>query len=571
MNIKRAKEELKNTVAMYLRKDEYGKYEIPAVQQRPVFLIGPSGIGKTAVMEQVARECDLALVAYTITHHTRQSAIGLPFVQEKVYGGKQFNVTEYTMSEIIASVYERMEATGKKEGILFLDEINCVSETLAPTMLQFLQTKTFGNVRLPQGWIVVTAGNPPEYNRSVREFDVATLDRIKYIPVEADYSVWKEYAYQKRVHGSILSYLENKQENFYRMETTVDGKRFVTARGWEDLSAVLCSYEKLGFPVDADVAAQYLQDRKVAVDFANFLELYRKYEKQYRVEDILLGKEQDTLRHSMENAAFDERISLTAMILSGLSGLFARWYDRELYVEELFGWLKEYKKRLPETNDGAGMIEGVGMTEDIGKIGDVGMTADTASAEDGKKMTPVWAEKMAELVAQAEKKLAREQAGGLLLREEENRRERVIETLRRYEYGLRAESGVDGQMADRQMADGSCGSQAGAGQCERRSGADGFERVRGWFAAEKEELFAQAEKVSSSLANAFHFMEECFCREEGLLAGPEMIYFVTELESSRAALAFIQENGSEDFYRYSSRIYGDENREKLLAELSELS
>ena len=57
------------------------------------------------------------------------------------------------MSEIIASVYERMETTGQKEGILFLDEINCVSETLAPTMLQFLQTKTFGNTRLPEGWV----------------------------------------------------------------------------------------------------------------------------------------------------------------------------------------------------------------------------------------------------------------------------------------------------------------------------------------------------------------------------------------------------------------------------------
>ena len=47
------------------------------------------------------------------------------------------------MSEIISSVYDKMEKTGLKEGILFIDEINCVSETLAPMMLQFLQGKTF--------------------------------------------------------------------------------------------------------------------------------------------------------------------------------------------------------------------------------------------------------------------------------------------------------------------------------------------------------------------------------------------------------------------------------------------
>ena len=80
----------------------------------------------------------------------------------------------------------------------FLDEINCVSETLAPAMLQFLQYKTFGQqYKVPEGWIIVTAGNPPEYNYSVREFDIASWDRVKRMDVEPDYSVWKTYAYEQ--------------------------------------------------------------------------------------------------------------------------------------------------------------------------------------------------------------------------------------------------------------------------------------------------------------------------------------------------------------------------------------
>ena len=164
MNIKRAKEEIKNTIEAYLLKDDFGEYVIPAVRQRPVLLMGPPGVGKTQIMEQVARECKIGLVSYTITHHTRQSAVGLPFIKEKDYGGSRYSVTEYTMSEIIASVYERMERTGIREGILFIDEINCVSETMAPMMLQFLQCKTFGNQRVPVGWFIVAAGNRAEYN-----------------------------------------------------------------------------------------------------------------------------------------------------------------------------------------------------------------------------------------------------------------------------------------------------------------------------------------------------------------------------------------------------------------------
>ena len=167
MNIKRAKEEIKDTIEAYLYRDETGEYAIPAIRQRPVLLIGPPGVGKTQIMEQVARECRIGLVAYTITHHTRQSAVGLPFIEKKNYGGKEYSVTEYTMSEIVASIYDKIEETGLKEGILFIDEINCVSETLAPAMLQFLQCKTFGTHRIPEGWIIIAAGNPPEYRPGV--------------------------------------------------------------------------------------------------------------------------------------------------------------------------------------------------------------------------------------------------------------------------------------------------------------------------------------------------------------------------------------------------------------------
>jgi len=235
MNIKQAKQEIQNTLRAYLAKDELGNYLIPTIRQRPVLLMGPPGIGKTQIMAQIAAETGVGLVAYTITHHTRQSAIGLPFIQQRTYGGQTFSVTEYTMSEILASVYQLMETTGIKEGILFLDEINCVSETLAPMMLQFLQCKTFGNQALPEGWLIVAAGNPPEYNKSVREFDVVTLDRVKRIDVIEDFAVWKEYARKKGIHGAVVSYLDIKKEHFYSMETTVDGLQFATARGWEDL------------------------------------------------------------------------------------------------------------------------------------------------------------------------------------------------------------------------------------------------------------------------------------------------------------------------------------------------
>ena len=289
MNIRQAKEYIKNAISLYLKKDEFGAYKMSVVRQRPIFLLGAPGIGKTAVMEQIAQEMGIALVAYSMTHHTRQSALGLPFITEKSYGHRKVHVSEYTMSEIIATIYDTMEESGIREGILFLDEINCVSETLAPSMLQFLQYKVFGRHRVPDGWVIVTAGNPPEYNKSVREFDVVTMDRLKVMEVEPDYAVWKVYAGERRIHTAILNYLDLKKDHFYCIEMTVRGRSYVTARGWEDLSEMLYLYEEANLQVEEILVGQYIRNEKVAREFTAYYDLYQKYRKDYCIEDILRG------------------------------------------------------------------------------------------------------------------------------------------------------------------------------------------------------------------------------------------------------------------------------------------
>lgn len=447
MDIKRAKLEIKNAIEAYLAKDADGEYRIPAVRQRPVLLMGPPGIGKTQIMEQIAKECGINLVSYTITHHTRQSAVGLPFIREKTFGQQVYSVTEYTMSEIIAAVYEKMEQTGIREGILFIDEINCVSETLAPMMLQFLQCKTFGNQKVPEGWIIAAAGNPPEYNKSVREFDVVTLDRIKKMDVEADFGVWKEYAYQAGIHPAVTAYLELRRDHFYKIENTVDGKLFATARGWEDLSQLIQTYEVLGKKVDREVVHQYIQNWKIAKDFANYLELYAKYKKDYGLERILKGCfTQDTLDR-LKFAAFDEKLSVVGLLVGKLSESFQEAWMNDQYVTELFGHLKEYQELLrePEQAEAAADFDT--------------FVQQTAAQYEAKKK--------AEQMNRTQEKTAK----------------RIVRTLEQYAQVLKE---------------------------ERRTGGDAVERLKELFAAENEKREEEITRVSEELDHAFDFMEQAF-------------------------------------------------------------
>ena len=510
MNIFRAKQEIINTVRAYLTRDEDGFYRIPQIRQRPILLMGPPGIGKTQVMEQIAKECDLALVSYTITHHTRQSAIGLPYIVKKTYGGEERSVTEYTMSEIIASVYERMEASGKKEGLLFIDEINCVSETLAPAMLQFLQAKTFGNQKVPDGWIIVAAGNPAEYNRSVREFDVVTLDRLRVMEIEPDYSVWRTYAADEMIHGSILSYLDIHRENFYRMETTLEGREYVTARGWQDLSEYICVCEELGLNVDTQVISQYVAHPAVAKDFANYLQLYYKYQADYQVDEILAGTIREGTLNKLKFAAMDERLKVTSLLLASLTGTFREVYDADEQTGLLFGYLKE---ALEAAGDGETAQKGL-------------------ADEPGKHTEKAVERSCRQILTRERNRLEQRVAAGQGKRQLLRREGAALEEFEAY-VSLAAATGDP-------------------------------QALKAHFGSRREELEKEIASAGEKLENAFDFMERAFGESQ------EMVVFITELSMNRYASWLLGEYDCDRYYMYNRNLLFNEREQAIREQLERI-
>ncbi len=516
MNIKRAKQEIMDTIDAYLMKDEYGEYVIPQIRQRPVLLIGAPGIGKTQIMEQAARESGIALVSYSITHHTRQSAIGLPFISRQEFDGKEYSVTEYTMSEIIASVYQKMRDTGLREGILFLDEINCVSETLAPAMLQFLQCKTFGTHKIPEGWIIAAAGNPPEYNKSVREFDVVTMDRVKKIEVEPDYSVWKEYAQREEVHPAVISYLDVRPGSFYKMETTADGHRFATPRGWEDLSTMLKVYERLGKKMDREVAVQYIQEETIAKDFANYLELYRKYQMDYQVDAVLSGQMNETLLKKAAHAPFDERFSLVGLLLSRCRKSFAGAVQQEDAISLLYDELTLLKKEMGLT------VPSPGNTD----------SADPASPSADACRA------LSSRITACRQEYEHKKKASLLTREEDRQFRQVLKKLEGYLQNLRLQNLSDPKTS--------------------------FSWIQDQFEQEQDSLDRLRDEAGALLEHAFDFMEAAFGNAQ------EMVLFITDLNTDYYSIRFLNQYECERYYRYNKELLFDERSRSIEERLKQL-
>ena len=525
MTIQEAKEQIEKSVRIYLMKDEYGNYRIPLERQRPIFLLGAPGIGKTAIMEQIARELNISLVTYSMTHHTRQSALGLPFIVSREYGEEKFDVSRYTMSEIIASVYENMEKSGKKEGILFLDEINCVSETLGPSMLQFLQYKIFGNHRVPRGWVIVTAGNPPEFNRSVREFDVVTMDRLKVLEVEPDYEAWKIYAQKKGLHQAILTFLDIKKEDFYQIENTVDGRNYVTARGWEDLSEAITLYEENGFEVDQTLVAQYLRNKRITGEFAAYYELYNKYRTDYKINEILEGTAGHAVNKRAKNATFDERISIMGLLLEAVLPQIRENIELEDALKELMPHLKEIKAAL--LGGASGAADG---TQAGG--GTLGLTDASRGGVDARAL-------LSEKIDEWKANMDRLEAASGLSGAERRKWQYMIRFAREASQKIRLVAADTNEAA--------------------------FAVIQTEFASRVEIMREDAKKISRYLENIFRFAEENFGD------GNEMLVLVTELTVNYSSARFIAEHGCDLYYKYNKKFLLYERNRALMDELEKLT
>ncbi len=320
--IEQAKQELKNVISLELSKDAQGRYIRDHVQQLPVMLVGPAGAGKTQTVGNVARELGIGLISYSLTHLTRQSLLGLPEITCFTNEGREIKDTRYTLSEIIGSVM-RAVAEGQKEGILLLDEANCASETIQPSLLSFFQTKVLGNTELPEGWILVLCGNPPKsiYNKNARAFDAALVDRLRVIEVTLNNKEYYTYAKKKDFHSTVLFYLFTHIKDAYLCEESDAGLELVTYRTWENLSNVIKLYESNNIEVTAVTVNEFVKNDRIAKSFYEMYKYSKIKSEDYTdfVAKIYEGKWDSSMIESLKGMSKPMQYGITSFCFDKIS------------------------------------------------------------------------------------------------------------------------------------------------------------------------------------------------------------------------------------------------------------
>lgn len=195
-------------------------YESP--EPNTIFLQGSPGIGKSSVVRQASRELGINFIDLRLSLLDPTDLRGLPFLDD----GKAVWAPPVFLPR-------------KDEGILFLDEINAAPPTVQASALQLVLDRQVGEYKLPDGWMIVAAGNK-ETDRAVTFRMPSNLsNRFQNIMVEPDLEAWKRWAYSNNIYPGIISFLNFRPDLLTDFKPGKSKQSFATPRTWEFASRIL--------------------------------------------------------------------------------------------------------------------------------------------------------------------------------------------------------------------------------------------------------------------------------------------------------------------------------------------
>ena len=191
---------------------------------RPVFIWGAPGIGKSSLVEEFAKTVGLPCVSLLGSQLAPEDIIGIPQVRD--------GVSEFLPPKMIAR---------KEPYVLFLDELNACSQEVQKAFYSLIYEKRVGEYHLPEGSIVVGAGNRTQDSAIVKTMSSALVNLMFHVQMKADAGQWLEWAYENGLHPWVIDYITQRPDHLFSVPPKTE-EPFSTPRSWHMLSDILKEY-----------------------------------------------------------------------------------------------------------------------------------------------------------------------------------------------------------------------------------------------------------------------------------------------------------------------------------------
>ena len=200
----------------------------PLLRRRATMLWGTRGVGKSSVVRQVAAEAGVPLVDLRLTTLEPVDLRGA------IYADERLGRTVWFPPEFLPGPQE-------PAGILFLDELTAADQRLQISAYSLILDRRVGQYALPEGWMVVAAGNASFHGAVSHDMGTALADRMFHLHVQTAVDAFVAYALEQGLAPEVMAFLRVRPDRLDDTQAQLAADHLVGAspRGWEDVSRVL--------------------------------------------------------------------------------------------------------------------------------------------------------------------------------------------------------------------------------------------------------------------------------------------------------------------------------------------
>jgi len=223
--------------------------------RQPVFLWGGPGIGKSAIVRQLAERLTVPLRDVRALLLDPVDLRGLPFLGPD--GRSKWATPEFLPQD--------------GSGILFLDELNAAPGMVQASCYQLVLDRKLGEYVLPDGWAIIAAGNRDSDRAVTTRMPTPLRNRFVHLEFEVDVQEWTEWAIGAGIRPEVIAFLRFRRELLSAFDR--DANAFPSPRSWEFVSRILSARPDRSIEHELYAGAV---GAGAATEFSAFLKTFRE-------------------------------------------------------------------------------------------------------------------------------------------------------------------------------------------------------------------------------------------------------------------------------------------------------
>jgi hypothetical protein len=253
--------------------------------QRPVFLWGPPGIGKSDIVKQLGEELEAHVIDIRLSLWEPTDIKGIPYFDA--------NTSRMAWAPPIELPNE-VEAAKHKNIILFMDEMNSAAPAVQAAAYQLVLNRRVGTYKLPDNVFIVAAGNREADKGVTYRMPAPLANRFVHMEMRVDWDDYFSWATENRQHKDVVGFLTFSKKDLYDFDPRSSSKAFATPRSWAFVSELLFDDDEdentltdlVSGAVGEGLAIKFMAHRKIASKLPNPTEILKGKVKKMDTKEI---------------------------------------------------------------------------------------------------------------------------------------------------------------------------------------------------------------------------------------------------------------------------------------------